>query len=95
MEDVVTLSGYSEGGYASTVGAFALRKLGITIWGHFPGGSPLNPLEQFAFMFGKSRPILADEFRVAVTLPHPFRVACFLLMRQTFSAPTRYLKETL
>jgi hypothetical protein len=42
LENVVTVSGYSEGGYAALPGSFALQQLGVTIWGAFPGGAPFE-----------------------------------------------------
>jgi hypothetical protein len=48
LENVATVSGYSEGGYAAIPGSFALQQLGVTIWGAYPGGAPYQPIEQYA-----------------------------------------------
>ena len=48
LENVATVSGYSEGGYAALPGAFALRQLGVTIWGAYSGGAVYQPIEQYA-----------------------------------------------
>jgi hypothetical protein len=48
LENVATVAGYSEGGYAVLPGSVALQQLGVTIYGAYPGAAPLQPIEQFA-----------------------------------------------
>lgn len=42
LDNVATVSGYSEGGYAAVVGALALQQLGVRILSLHPGGGPYN-----------------------------------------------------
>ena len=51
LEDVATVTGFSEGGYASVVGALALRDLGVEIKSLRAGGVPFRPETQFAETF--------------------------------------------
>jgi hypothetical protein len=53
LDDVATLSGYSEGGYASVVGAMALEQIGVQILSLRPGGAPYEPDIQAGFTVGK------------------------------------------
>jgi hypothetical protein len=42
LEDVATVAGYSEGGYAAVVGALAMEQNGIQILSLHPGGAPFD-----------------------------------------------------
>jgi hypothetical protein len=42
LDNVATVTGYSEGGYAAVLGALALEQNGVRILSAHPGGSPFN-----------------------------------------------------
>ena len=52
IDKVVTVTGYSEGGYGALVGSLSLEKLGIRIVSTHLGGSPLHLDRQTGFTFG-------------------------------------------
>jgi hypothetical protein len=75
LEPVVTVSGYSEGGYAAIAGALALKRIGVSILGLYPGGSPLQPTEQIGFSyetFAPGAPALGVETTFLFKLLIPF-----------------------
>jgi hypothetical protein len=72
---VATVSGYSEGGYAAIPGALALKQIGVSILGLYPGGAPLQPTEQIGFTFATfapGAPALSDETTLLFKLAVPF-----------------------
>lgn len=52
LEDVATVAGYSEGGYAAVVGALAMEQNGIQILSLHPGGAPFDLDTQAGFILG-------------------------------------------
>ena len=53
MDDVVTVTGYSEGGFSSIVGSQALKKLGVRIRSMHVGGVPYDLNKMLGYNIGK------------------------------------------
>jgi hypothetical protein len=52
LEPMVTVTGYSEGGYSTIPGALALQGIDVNIRAAFPGGAPFQPSVQATYDIG-------------------------------------------
>ena len=54
LDNVATVTGFSEGGYSCIPGALAMEQNGVKILSLHPGGGPLEPNLEAGFGFGKA-----------------------------------------